>query len=1339
MEQTLKFAIASRTPRTRFGTTSRKKYQENMLDMFATVFGLKHTYKTKVGNEYVRGVSGGERKRVSIAEAMAARGTMYCWDNATRGLDSSTALEYTRAIRASTNILKNVSVVAAYQAGENIYNLFDKITVLYSGKQIFFGPVGEAKAYFERLGYLCPPRQTTVEFLTAVTDPNGRYIRPGYEEIAPQTPEEFVSFWKNSPEYKTLLDERSRYNYFANPENTASRFRNVRSREKMKSQRKNSHFLLTYWSQLRLSVIRGFQRINGDRAYTITKLVGCIIQGIIIGTLFYNTSDTTSGAFSRGGLMYYTLLFNTLSAIADIPIAFENRPIILKQRGYSFYHPSVEALQQLVTDIPIRLILVATFSVILYFIAGLKDSFVGFIIFLLYSVLAAFCMSSCFQMISAMVRGVSPANSIAGITITALTIYAGFMIPTFSMHPWFRWINYINPLAYSFETVMANEFHNKNMPCDTIVPSGPGYEKVSSQNQVCAFSGSVPGKTTVDGDRYVYAEYRYKHDHQWRNLGIILGFWLLFIVLQTIFTEYLKPFLNNGDVLLFRRSSRKDPTNMPHTVQRKDSDATEMNEFSKDHLMDSFFSWQGVNYTIPVKGDKKKNEKKQVERKLLEDVYGYVVPGKLTALMGESGAGKTTLLNVLSQRVNMGTVTGDIHVNGRPIDGTFRRRTGYVQQQDVHLAECTVRESLQFAARLRQPSDVPDSEKLEYVEKIIRLLNMTEYAEAFVGTVGSGLSGEQRKKLSIGVELVAKPSLLLFLDEPTSGLDSQSAWGVIKLLRSLADSGQAILCTIHQPSATLFEQFDRLLLLSKGGKTAYFGDIGYNSQELVNYFEKYGARRCLDNENPAEYILDCIGAGATATTSRDWYRIWLNSEEFYYAQNDISKMSFETSQRPEKMIKNEMEKKRMEGEFAASYWTQVKWMLWRTSMQYWRSPTYIYSKLILMVIVGLFAGFTYWKVEDSAVGLKNVMFAILLILLLSAPLSNQIQAHVFPMRELFEVREKESNTFHWSVLPLTQFMVEIPYHVVFSTVLFFCFYFPGGYNTDASRAGIFYLVYCIFFQLYYISFALLIVYISPDVASASALTALFFTFKVAFCGVLQPKSQMPGFWTFMYKISPYTYFIQSFLSVILHDKPVHCDEDEFNVFEPMKGMTCHQFAGSFVRYAGGYLNNPKSQKNCQYCQYRVGDDFLKQMNADYNDKWRNIGFFVIYIVFNICAMLFLYYIFRMANWKQLGKKKQNQKANSKNHHNRNNKSGSDYNNTEPYYNLDNLGGKKSLKSSNTTMANTPSEVSRARSLKSTRRTSANSGKEWWLTDGKGGIELSNYPVDVSPFPPRAAE
>jgi ATP-binding cassette subfamily G (WHITE) protein 2 (PDR) len=127
-----------------------------------------------------------------------------------------------------------------------------------------------------------------------------------------------------------------------------------------------------------------------------------------------------------------------------------------------------------------------------------------------------------------------------------------------------------------------------------------------------------------------------------------------------------------------------------------------------------------------------------------------------------------------------------------------------------------VRETLEFSALLRQPSRYSKQEKLAYVDEVINMLDMQSYRDAVVGVPGEGLNVEQRKRLTIGVELVARPALLLFLDEPTSGLDSQTSWSIVNLLTKLSKSGQAVLCTIHQPSAILFQRFDRLLLLAKG-------------------------------------------------------------------------------------------------------------------------------------------------------------------------------------------------------------------------------------------------------------------------------------------------------------------------------------------------------------------------------------------------------------------------------------------------------------------------------------------------------------------------------------------
>lgn len=360
---------------------------------------------------------------------------------------------------------------------------------------------------------------------------------------------------------------------------------------------------------------------------------------------------------------------------------------------------------------------------------------------------------------------------------------------------------------------MINEFTNRQFDCASFVPSGPGYGG-GLDNRVCTTVGSVAGRRSVSGDAFINSQYGYYASHRWRNFGILIVFMIGLMCAYLAATEYISAKKSKGEVLVFPRG------HLPAALKEKTSDiesadmgSRAVTSQSHQNVSDviqkqtAIFQWHNVCYDIKIKNE---------ERRILDHVDGWVKPGTLTALMGVSGAGKTTLLDVLATRVTMGVIQGEMLVDGQQRDSSFQRKTGYVQQQDLHLETTTVREALNFSAILRQPAHVSRQEKLDYVDEIIKLLEMEEYADAVVGVPGEGLNVEQRKRLTIGVELAAKPQLLLFLDEPTSGLDSQTSWSILDLLEKLKNNGQAILCTIHQPSAVLFQRFDRLLFLAKG-------------------------------------------------------------------------------------------------------------------------------------------------------------------------------------------------------------------------------------------------------------------------------------------------------------------------------------------------------------------------------------------------------------------------------------------------------------------------------------------------------------------------------------------
>ena len=834
-----------------------------MAQVVMTIFGLSHTYNTKVGNDFVRGVSGGERKRVSIAEMALAGSPIASWDNSTRGLDAATALEFTRSLRMSANLSGTVHLVAIYQASQAIYDEFDKAVVLYEGRQIYFGPCDEAKQYFIDMGWECPARQTTGDFLTSVTNPSERRVREGYEGKVPRTPDEFEKYWKESPQCKALKQETNDHEEeFPMGGRTLDAFHESRKGMQAKHVRPESPYTISIPMQVKYCTQRAYQRLWNDKTSTVTTIVGQIVMALIIGSIFYGTRNDTSSFFQKGGVLFFAVLLNALIAISEINTLYSQRPIVEKQASYAFYHPFTEAMAGIVADIPVKFAIATCFNVILYFLAGLRREPSQFFIFFLFNFVAILTMSQIYRSIAASTKTVSQALAIAGVVTLAIVIYTGFVIPRPLMHPWFKWISWINPVAYAFEGLFVNELHGQRFTCSTLVPSGGSYA-LTGDSFVCSIAGAVVGQATVSGDDYLESQFQYSYAHIWRNLGFMFAFMIFFLFVYLFATEFNSATDSSAEVLVFRRGhvpkhlvvaekaakhDEESPARAGANAGAAGKDDAEQ-EKEQDQQVQALapqidvFSWKDVCYDIKIKGE---------PRRLLDNVSGWVKPGTLTALMGVSGAGKTTLLDVLAQRVSMGVVTGDMFVSGKPLDESFQRKTGYVQQQDLHLETTTVREALRFSALLRQSKTVSKEEKYEFVEDVIKMLNMQDFAEAVVGVPGEGLNVEQRKLLTIGVELAAKPALLLFLDEPTSGLDSQSSWAIIAFLRKLADNGQAVLATIHQPSAILFQEFDRLLFLAKGGKTVYFGNIGENSRTLLDYFESNGAEKCGDDDNPAE-------------------------------------------------------------------------------------------------------------------------------------------------------------------------------------------------------------------------------------------------------------------------------------------------------------------------------------------------------------------------------------------------------------------------------------------------------------------------------------------------------
>ncbi|KAJ5319606.1 CDR ABC transporter [Penicillium brevicompactum] len=1221
--QTLEFAAHARAPHQRLEGVTRSEYVETITQVVLSIFGLSHTYNTKVGSEFVRGVSGGERKRVSIAEMFLARCRIGAWDNSTRGLDAASALKFVKSLRLSADMGSSCHAIAAYQASQSMYDLFDKVVLLYEGYQIYYGPRDRAVQYFQDMGWERPERQVSGDFLTAITNPAERRALPGMEGKVPRTAKEFADQWKQSPEYQMLTKGISDFESHHPPNGgDAKRLQDSHQEQQARHTRARSPYLLSVPMQVRLCMHRAYQRMLQDLPTALSPVIVQIVLSLIIGSIFYQTPDTSSYFFQKGAVMYFAVLMNALLTINEILMLYAQRPVVEKQAGYAFVHPFTEALASLVVDLPIKLVRISVFTIVLYFMANLRREPGAFFIHYLFLLTAVLSMSGLFRSVGALTKSIGQAMAIAGVLVLCIVVYTGFTLPQPYMHPWLSWIRWINPIYYTFEALVANEFHGRTFDCSAFIPSyGTG------TSFICSTVGAVAGQRTVSGDDFMEQNYQYHYSHLWRNFGILIAFFVALNALYLVATEYITNDKSKAEALVFRPGHAPQYLQKGHTIELGEEEVNKLevqatNDTTSETIrlpeQNDILSWKALNYDIPVK---------EGTRRLLDNVNGWVKPGSLTALMGVSGAGKTTLLDVLAQRVSIGVVSGDIFVNGKDLAPNFPRRTGYVQQQDLHLDTTTVREALRFSAMLRQPAKVPQQEKYDYVEQVIEVLGMEDFAEAVVGSLGEGLNVEQRKLLSIGVELAAKPTLLIFLDEPTSGLDSQSSWTICQFLRRLADHGQAVLATIHQPSAQLFQTFDRLLFLAKGGKTVYFGDVGAGSSKLLDYFEHNGARPCEPLENPAEYMLEMV---AGDSSSIDWVDAWKKSPECQEVEAEVQRLH----SRKESVHQSALEELDDDNaEFAMPLYSQLYYVLARVFQQYYRQPEYIFSKFILGIVSGLFIGFSFWKSDNTQQGFQNVLFSVFLLCTIFNTLVNQIMPKFVVQRSLYEVRERPSRIYSWKVFILSQMLVEIPFQIILGVCAWACFYWSViGPEQDSERRALI-MLFIVQFYIYAASMAQLVVCAIPEPTVAAMLATLMFGLSFIFNGVMQPPDDLPRFWIFMYRVSPFTYYIGGIGATALHNRNVECNAAEMSIFDPPSGQTCGQYMAKYLETASGKLSNWNATSNCEYCSISSADQYLAARQIHWDDRWRNYGIFWCYFVFNIFAAITLYYLFRVRGSK----------------------------------------------------------------------------------------------------------
>ncbi|XP_023735837.3 ABC transporter G family member 9 [Lactuca sativa] len=444
--------------------------------------------------------------------------------------------------------------------------------------------------------------------------------------------------------------------------------------------------------------------------------------------------------------------------------------------------------------------------------------------------------------------------------------------------------------------------------------------------------------------------------------------------------------------------------------------------------------FQEVVYTIRIKkeGWLKKNSDKSIEKQILKGVTGKVMPGELLAMLGPSGSGKTTLLTALGGRLG-GKLGGTITYNGKSFSSIMKRNTGFVTQDDVLYPHLTVTETLVFTALLRLPRSLTSQEKAMHAESVINQLGLTRCKSSIIGgPLLRGVSGGERKRVSIGQEMLINPSLL-FLDEPTSGLDSTTAQRIVSTLWDLARGGRTVVMTIHQPSSRLFYMFHKVLLLSEGNPL-FFG----KGSEVMDYFNRIGFSPSVAM-NPSDFLLDLANGISSDDSSQEDQNTVKQKLVSAYKSNLAENLEAETLEADDHQDDSSDYKK---SERWSTTWWQQFVVLFRRGLKERRHESFDSLKIAQVLIIASLCGLLWWQSDVAHLQDQSGLLFFYSGFWGFFPLFQAI--FTFPQEREMLAKERSSGMYRLSSYFMSRTLADLPMELALPTVFCIITYWMAG-------------------------------------------------------------------------------------------------------------------------------------------------------------------------------------------------------------------------------------------------------------------------------------------------------
>ncbi|KAL4190565.1 hypothetical protein AMTRI_Chr07g25310 [Amborella trichopoda] len=1055
-------------------------------DYILKILGLDICSDTIVGDIMRRGISGGEKKRLTTGEMIVGPTKTLFMDEISTGLDSSTTFQIIRYLQQLVHIMDATVLVSLLQPAPETFELFDEVILMAEGKIVYHGPRDYVLHFFESCGFRCPERKGAADFLQELTSKKdqAQYWCFNGEPYHYVSVDEFFKKFQSYHVGESLVKELS------NPFDKTQSHNDALSFEV---------FSLTKWELLKACMARELLLIRRNSFVYVFKTTQLVILAIITMTVFLRTRlkvDVIHANYYLGA-MFYSLIIMTVDGFPELAMTVSRLPMFYKQRDFYFYPAWAYALPASILKLPHSLIVSFIWTCITYYVIGYSPEPERFFRHFLLLFGLHQTSTAAFRFVASIFGTFVAAQAGGSVFLVASLLFGGFVLARPSMPTWLKWGFWLSPMTYAEIGISHNEFLSPRWEEITYANMSVGQQTLRSRGLL--FEGSL----------------------YWVAVGALFCLTILYNIGFTLALRYLNS-PDNSHAIVSREKLSQIQGNGSAESSTPDQTRAGRTVLPFEPLTMTF---QDVQYFVDMPQALRDQGVKQKRLQLLSDITGTFRPGILTALMGVSGAGKTTLLDVLSGRKTGGTIEGVIKIGGYPkVQETFARISGYCEQTDIHSPQITVEESVIYSAWLRLAPEIDQKTKLEFINEVLETIELDGIKDLLVGLPGvNGLSTEQRKRLTIAVELVSNPSII-FMDEPTSGLDARAAAIVMRAVKNVVATGRTVVCTIHQPSIDIFESFDEVILMKKGGQIIYSGPLGRHSSQVIEYFESVsGVTKIKDNYNPATWMLEVTSTSMEKQLGIDFAELYKESY-LYLERKDLVKQ-LSTPQPGSKDL-------HFETRFPQKGWVQFKTCLWKHSLSYWRSPKYNLVRIFFVFATSIVLGALFWQHGDKINGQQDLFNIFGSMYTATIFLGIQNSATIIPFvttERTVLYRERFAGMYSSKAYSFAQVVIELPYTFI-QAVMFAIITYPAvGYYWCAYK--FMWYIFTMFFTLLYFScLGMLCVSVTPNAHVASILSSACYAVMNLFSGFIVPRPEIPKWWVWCYWLSPTAWTLNGLLT-----------------------------------------------------------------------------------------------------------------------------------------------------------------------------------------------------------------